>query len=114
MTEEKTKFCPRCGTMIPYEEATCPLCGELQPRFAGQKVKPRKRTWVAVVLSLLVTGLGHVYLGEWRRGLTFFGVAFVVGFVASDFVSYDRLIILGVIVAVAAAYDAYNISKRSR
>jgi len=114
MTEEKTKFCPRCGTMIPYEEATCPLCGEPQPRFAGQKVKPRKRTWVAVALSLLVTGLGHVYLGEWRRGLTFFGAAFVIGFVASDYVSYDKLIILGAIIAVTAAYDAYSISKRSR
>jgi len=111
MTEEKTKFCPRCGTMIPYEEATCPLCGEPQPRFAGQRVKPRKRTWVAVALSLLVTGLGHVYLGEWRRGLTFFGAAFVMGFVVSYYVSYDRLLILGAIVGVAAAYDAYKISR---
>jgi TM2 domain-containing membrane protein YozV len=114
MTEEKTKFCPRCGTMIPYEEAICPLCGEPQPQFAGQKKKAGKRMWVAVVLSLLVTGLGQVYLGEWRRGLAFFGTAFVIGFVASDYVSYDKLIIMGVILAVIAAYDAYNISKRSR
>ena len=112
MTEEKTKFCPKCGTMIPYEEATCPLCGEPQPQFAGKK-KPKKRTWVAVVLSLLVTGLGQVYLGEWRRGLAFFGTAFVIGFVAFDYVSYDKLIIMGAILAVMAAYDAYNISKRS-
>jgi TM2 domain-containing membrane protein YozV len=112
MTEEKNKFCPKCGTMIPYEEATCPLCGEPQPQFSGKK-KPKKSTWVAVVLSLLVTGLGQVYLGEWRRGLAFFGTAFVIGFVASDYVSYDKLIIMGVILAVIAAYDAYNISKRN-
>jgi len=114
MTGERTKFCPRCGTMIPYEEATCPLCGEPQPQFAAASRRGGRRTWVAVALSLLVTGLGHVYLGKWRRGLGFFGVAFVIGFVVSDYVSYEWLIIMGTVVAVAAAYDSYRISKRDR
>jgi len=112
MTEERTKFCPRCGTMIPYEEVSCPLCGEPQPQFAHARRRGGKRMWVAVALSLLVTGLGHVYLGEWRRGLLFFGVAFTLGFAASGYISYEWLIVLGAVIAVAAAYDAYRLSRK--
>lgn len=114
MTEEKNKFCPRCGTMIPYSEAFCPLCGEEQPRMPGIPRKTQRRTWVAVVLSLLVTGLGHVYMREWRRGLCFFGVAFVVGLLVSDYMSYEQVIIIGAIIGVAAAIDVYYLSKRKQ
>jgi predicted nucleic acid-binding Zn ribbon protein len=114
MNEEKTKFCPRCGTMIPYQEAFCPLCGEEQPRLLGMPRKSSRRTWIAVVLSLLVTGLGHVYLGEWRRGLGFFGLVFLFSLLASGYMSYDQMIIIGAIVAVAAAVDAYYLSKKRR
>lgn len=114
MSGEKTKFCPRCGTMIPYEEAFCPLCGEEQPRLSGVPKKTNRRTYVAVVLSLLVTGLGHVYLGEWRRGLGFFGLAFVFGVLASSYLSSEQLIMIGAVIAVASAIDAYSLSKRKQ
>ena len=112
MTEERTKFCPRCGAMIPYEEVSCPLCGEPQPQFSHAARRSGRRMWVAVALSLLVTGLGHVYLGEWRRGLVFFGVVFALGFAASGYIGYDRLIILGAVIGVAAAYDVYRLSRK--
>jgi len=114
MTEEGAKFCPHCGTMIPYQEAFCPLCGEEQPRLPGMPKNKNRRTWVAVVLSLLVTGLGHVYLGEWRRGLGFFGLAFMFSLVASGYMSYEQIIIVGAIIAVASAIDAHSISKRKQ
>jgi TM2 domain-containing membrane protein YozV len=114
MTEEKTKFCPRCGTMIPYNEAFCPLCGEEQPQRAGVANKVNRRTWVAVVLSLLITGLGHFYLRKWRRGLGFFGLALMVGILASSYLSYEQIFIVGAIIAVASAIDAYNLSKKQQ
>lgn len=38
----------------------------------------RLRTWIAFVLSLFAPGLGHVFLGQRRLGLIFYGV-FLVG-----------------------------------
>lgn len=114
MTEEGAKFCPRCGTMIPNQEAFCPICGEEQPQLPRMPKKKNRRTWVAVMLSLLVTGLGHVYLGEWQRGLGFFGLAFMFSLVASSYMSYEQIIIVGVIIAVASAIDAHSISKRNQ
>jgi TM2 domain-containing membrane protein YozV len=30
---------------------------------------PRKRPWLAALLGLLIVGVGHVYLGEWGKGI---------------------------------------------
>jgi hypothetical protein len=41
-----------------------------------------KRTWIAVILALLVPGLGHLYLGRKQRGIAFFCVVvflFILG-----------------------------------
>ena len=111
MSEERTKFCPHCGTMIPYDEAYCPACGEPQPLLDGVRRRPVKKTWVAVLLSLLITGLGHVYLGRWRKGLAILAATFVVGGVASLFLTYDQVMVVGLFFALYAAYDAYNLSR---
>jgi len=34
----------------------------------------RKRTWIAMILALLVPGLGHFYLGRPARAGAFFGI----------------------------------------
>ena len=98
--------------MIPYSDAFCPACGEAQPDLEPKPVKPVRKAWVAVLLSLLVTGLGHIYLGRWRRGLAILGVTIAVGALASFYVSYDQLMLIGAVFAVASAYDAYNLAKR--
>ncbi|MFZ1981736.1 MAG: hypothetical protein WAU61_10550, partial [Smithella sp.] len=35
--------------------------------------KPR-RPWIAALLTLLMTGLGHLYAGNPKRGLILFGI----------------------------------------
>jgi hypothetical protein len=111
MSEERTKFCPHCGTMIPYDESYCPACGEPQPVLEGVRRKPAKKTWVAVLLSLLVTGLGHVYLGRWRRGVTILVITLVVGGFASLYFTYDQVMLVGLFFALFSAYDAYLVSR---
>jgi predicted nucleic acid-binding Zn ribbon protein len=111
MSEERTKFCPHCGTMIPYDESYCPACGEPQPILEGVRRKTVKKTWIAVLLSLLVTGLGHVYLGRWRRGLTILAVTLAVGGVASLYLTYDQVMFIGLFFALFSAYDAYLLSR---
>jgi len=111
MSEERTKFCPHCGAMIPYDEASCPACGKPQPVLEAASRKPVKKTWIAVLLSLLVTGLGHVYLGRWRRGLTIFITTLAVGGVASLYFTYDQVMFIGLLFALFSAYDAYLLSS---
>jgi signal peptidase I len=44
--------------------------------------KPR-RPWVAAILTLLTTGLGHLYAGEAKRGLVLFGINQFLPFVGA-------------------------------
>jgi TM2 domain-containing membrane protein YozV len=107
MSEEKSKYCTFCGTMIPYYETYCPSCGEALPVLPGMKKKPEKNVMIAVVLSLIITGLGHVYLGKHRRGAAYFFGTLIIGGVLSLYVSSEQLFILGFIISLIAAYDAY-------
>jgi TM2 domain-containing membrane protein YozV len=38
----------------------------------------RKRPWLAALLGVLATGVGHFYLRRWRRGLAWVGILFGV------------------------------------
>lgn len=82
MTEEKTKYCPHCGAMIDYKYAICPACGKPQALAPGiEKVKmPQKKSpLLALFLSLLITGVGQIYLGKVRRGLAFLVGTLILG-----------------------------------
>lgn len=57
----------------------------------------------AVVLNLLIAGLGHVYLGYPRRGIALFLLSFLIG-VSSAGMGW----ILGVILC---SYDAWQLAK---
>ena len=113
MSEDRTKYCPYCGAMIPYDERYCPACGEPQPALGeAPKKKPQKSAWLAAFLSLLITGLGQLYLGKWRRGGAFFLTAITIGFFASFYYTNDQILVLGVIFAIISAYDAYRLTSR--
>jgi hypothetical protein len=76
LSEEKTKYCPYCGTQIDYKYTVCPSCGKTQPMIEGTAVvqsKPKKNPLLALILSLLITGAGQIYLGHRLRGLLFLG-----------------------------------------
>jgi TM2 domain-containing membrane protein YozV len=113
MSEDQTKYCPYCGIMIPYDERYCPACGEPQPAL-GEVVKKttKKSPWLAALLSLLITGLGQLYLGKWRRGASFFFTAIMLGFFASFYLTNDQILVIGVIFAIISAYDAYRLTSK--
>ncbi len=68
----------------------------------------RKSSGVAILLSLLVTGLGHVYAGATGRGLAFF----VAGVVALFSVFAIVGLVLLPIVWIWAAVDASKTTDR--
>jgi TM2 domain-containing membrane protein YozV len=114
MTEEKTKYCHHCGAMIPYNDEYCPSCGELQPSLGTKTriTKKRKNPTLAIILSLLVTGLGQIYLGKYVRGLVFFLGTVLIGWLMSFYITYEQTLIIGVILAIISAYDAYLEAKK--
>ena len=109
--ESNEKFCPYCGTLIPYIDEYCPSCNKPQPPMPGMRtadVRPQKKVWIAVLLSLLLTGLGQVYIGQWRKGVGIFLGTFIIGFLLYDVIDYSLIMMLGVMMAIYSAYDAYR------
>ncbi len=87
-------------------------------------VSTGRKPWVAVVLSLLSTGLGHLYSGHIVRGLVFFLVSMLFGPVAVVVAllhpSTATLVVLmasflGVIgIYLFAVVDAFRLARRQR
>ena len=62
-----------------------------------------KNPIIAVILNLIIAGLGHVYLGRPKRGIVLFLLTVVVAVVSSG---------IGWIVGVIlCSYDAYQLAK---
>ena len=104
-TVKKSKFCPNCGTEIPDNIAFCPQCGfkiqhenaqtkfcqncgekidinaEICPncgvRVAGVVPSGEKSVLLAAILSFLFPGLGHLYNGLTKKGISFI-IAYLV------------------------------------
>lgn len=76
-------ICGHCGAVLDNPSATCPSCGARASARPAGWARPRKSTAVATALAV-VPGLGHVYLGQYGKGLGFF-----VGTGALQFFGFD-------------------------
>lgn len=103
---KNTKFCPNCGREVDVNTAFCPQCGynfgedKAQPRTkfcqsCGEKINinaeicphcgfrvsnipsVEKSALLSAILSFLFPGLGHLYLGLSKKGVSFI-LAYIV------------------------------------
>jgi TM2 domain-containing membrane protein YozV/RNA polymerase subunit RPABC4/transcription elongation factor Spt4 len=114
MSEEKTKYCPYCGVQIDRKYNVCPNCGKPQPPIDGvvpTRAAQRKNPLIAGLLSLLITGAGQIYLGKIGRGLIYLGFVLLISIALDGVVTFDEMMILGVIVSIISAVDAYLMAK---
>lgn len=51
----------------------------------------RKRPWLAALLGVFATGLGHLYLRRWRRAIAWFGILIGVTALFVDPAAVDSL-----------------------
>lgn len=94
------------------------------PARPARAASPHVRPWVAVLLSLACTGLGHLYAGAERRGLAFFllSLLFVPAAALAAVLpaSTGALALLVVALLLAAAtslialMDAARVARRAR
>lgn len=64
-----------------------------------------KKTWIAIVFSIIFPGLGHLYLGEIKKGGILIGLNIVATLLS--------FIVIGVFISIAliiyATYDVYKL-----
>jgi len=82
-----------------------------------------KKPWIAVVLSLFCTGLGHLYVGRLRRGIAFFLAPLVLTLLMLVVAALAPstllllllllLVLLGPIVYLYAVLDAHRLARET-
>jgi TM2 domain-containing membrane protein YozV/DNA-directed RNA polymerase subunit RPC12/RpoP len=101
----RSNYCENCNAAIADEGYPCPECGHDPPKY--------KSPWLAAVLSFLITGLGHLYVGRAGRGVAWFLGAGLIGGTIS--LTTQGLIVLAwLLVPVAAATDAFLVAPTAR
>jgi hypothetical protein len=81
---EGARFCAKCGAAlaaaVPEPAAAPPTTMRSTTDVTSAASPTGKAPWVAVVLSLFITGLGQAYNNDWKKGAVMF-VGAVLGFV---------------------------------
>ena len=74
-------YCSNCGTQIADTDKFCPSCGSRvggnadygcnpSPSFNSYGKYPLKDTGIALILSVIIPGLGQIYCGKVGRGIS--------------------------------------------
>lgn len=76
--KSQTKFCQSCGKRIDINAEVCPHCGVRVANINNNNYySGEKSTLLAAILSFLFPGLGHLYLGLTKKGISFI-IAYIV------------------------------------
>lgn len=79
----------------------------MQPAVPPRPVRGIKNEWLAVILSLLLAGLGQIFVGYIKRGLVILSGSIVIVLLLPDY-----LLPLALIYLVWNVYDAYKLAKK--
>ncbi len=107
-TEGAGRFCQNCGAALAAtQQSAPPQPGTMRgapSHVAGPPSAPgAKNPTVAVILSLLVVGLGQFYNNDWKKGLAMLGGVILLA------VPTAGLAWLGI--AIWSGIDAYKVAK---
>mgnify|MGYP006291192671 CR=1 FL=1 len=75
-------------------------------------VEMKKKGLVAALLSLLITGLGQMYLRRIRRGVLLFTLNFITAMLSLKW--YMPGLLLNIYVSVVSVIDAYRIAPQEQ
>ena len=98
MTE---KHCVNCGSLIDVRAEICPKCGVRQM----SQTQSDKSTFITLVLSFILPGLGHFYLGLTKKGI----ILLILGLLLSPSFLYG----IGLVYLIVWGYGLYDSYKQS-
>ena len=111
-------YCPNCGMQIPDSEKFCEHCGtKLEPgetvssgtdRTMAAIMVNKKSEALALILSLLISGLGQMYVGKIGRGLGLLAAEIITAILGA-FLLFPLIITL--VIWIYAMYDAFKLAK---
>lgn len=104
------KYCPSCGREIDVQAEYCPYCGTRVGHSPTPIPPPKtKSEALAVILSVLLPGLGQVYNGQITKGILVIILAVILGILFG-------LFCLTAIASMAlwfwSIFDAYDTARR--
>ena len=99
----ETKFCSNCGAKIDVKAEICPKCG-VRVRAPKAKVK---NPWLAMVLSLLIVGLGQIYNGQIGKGIMLWICCVISGVISTATWLTQTGSILLLILWIYGIFEAY-------
>jgi hypothetical protein len=109
-------ICGHCGAVLNHPSGPCQGCGA-RPSYPSL-VRSGKSPLKAAALAI-VPGLGHLYLGEWRKGATFMGAAGLLEFFGFDLdltavgaIAGVPMELGGVGLWLYSIFDAYQTARR--
>jgi len=100
-------FCVNCGVEIDESHDFCPKCGnkknESKPKF--ERPIEWKSVPLTIVLSIVLSGIGHIYIEQIKKGIIFIAV----GFTLAVFMWIELLLLIPLIPFYAwVIYDSYK------
>ncbi len=107
-------YCRYCGKEILKKSDFCPYCGEKvdmvrskeYPRNSeDREIREEKNVAVAIIMSVIITGLGSLYAGFMKDGLILLILQIVVSVLGFMFFFPW---ILSVVIWIYGIYDAYK------
>lgn len=112
-------FCTKCGTENPVDAKYCAGCGsmlvqtqtttktpEKTLKEETKKKSNRKDPWVAVILNIVIAGLGMAYIGRYAKAVLSFIIVWICGTISVlIFNNVFILAIVGYIFIIAWTYD---------
>ncbi len=88
--QSQTKFCQSCGEKININAEICPHCGVRVANISSSS--DEKNVLLSAILSILFPGLGHLYLGLDKKG-----ISFILAYIVSAILI---LLLIGVVLAI--------------
>ena len=103
-------FCSKCGDRLASKYSSCVQCESEQPK---QKHMRRPVEWkseaITLILSIILPGTGHIYIGQLVKGIAILSVDAVITVL---FWVVDPLIGIAYFpLTIWACYNAYKLSK---
>lgn len=111
-----TYLCGNCGSVLTHPAQPCTRCGAAPA--AGRRLPAARSPWLAAGLSI-IPGLGHIYLGHYKKGLFY-----LLATGGLEFFGFDLdLTAIGAAFGIPmelggfglwahGAWDAYHLAKR--